>query len=92
MNRISELIDDVIAAIACSDEEEIVMLVMNFLHNNKDSYIALSDADEDVTDRVCELDEHIGENKELRAYVISTVNNRLDALCTPPDFFTFCMN
>ena len=88
MNRISELIDDVIVEIACSDVEDIVMYVMNYLHNNEDSYKALSE-DEDVADRVCELDEHIGDNEELRAYVISHINMRLDAMCLPP---TFSMN
>jgi hypothetical protein len=78
MNRISELIDEVIAEINCSTIEDIVMLVMNVLYNSKDSYIALSDADEDVNDRVCELDEHIGEDEQLRNEVINTMNERLD--------------
>jgi hypothetical protein len=76
-NRISELIDNVIAEITCSNVEDIVMLVMNVISNRKDSYIALSDADEDVNDRVCELDEHIGEDEELRIEVFATLNERL---------------
>lgn len=84
--RISDLIEDVVAEIACSDVDDIVMLVMNFLHDNKDSYIALTSADDyktDVTDRVCELDEHINEDKVLRQEVIDTMNDRLDELCSP---------
>ena len=59
-NVINELIANVVYAIQESVAPDIKTLVIDYLTVSKqNTYDVLADADEDVTDRVCELHEHL---------------------------------